>query len=108
VGKVLNMRGRRSVNQTVVALIAPEVEKDELLRRVESHVGLFRAIRRAGPAPRAGSMVTQQLSLTVLWVDCGTNGDDEQIGVVMVDGRVGAVVLVREPEAVTDDEVGLP
>lgn len=82
----------------VVALVAHDGKKQELLDLARSHREILTAFRLVATRS-TGSMISRELGLPVELVDSGPRGGDLQIGSRIVEQRIDAVVFLRDPLA---------
>lgn len=81
---------------TRVALIAHDDEKPamvELVREYESVLSTFDLVATDG----TGKRIAEETDLTVERKESGPIGGDTQIGAEVVEGRIDAVVFLRDP-----------
>ena len=80
----------------VVALIAHDAKKDDMVRLAEEHVTPLGRMRLVGTGT-TGSMLSDRLGLRVDRTASGTEGGDLQIAARIAGGEVDAVVFLRDP-----------
>ncbi len=80
----------------VVALIAHDAKKDELLRLVRAHRSLLAGFRLLA-THTTGGLLAREAELHVERVASGPEGGDLQIGARIVEGGVDAVIFLRDP-----------
>jgi methylglyoxal synthase len=96
VGKVLILERGGKARASTVALVAHDEKKEDLLRLVRIHRDLFRVLRVVATGT-TGTLLAQQLGLAVQLVASGPHGGDLQIGAMIVEGRVDALIFLRDP-----------
>lgn len=79
-----------------IALIAHDRKKDELLGFVRRHVDFFRQHRLVATG-NTGQLLREQLGLEVEAVAHGPDGGDLMIGGRVAEGRIAAVLFLRDP-----------
>jgi methylglyoxal synthase len=79
-----------------LALIAHDGKKDDMLRFADEHLDLLRRLRLVATAT-TGSLLATRLGLEVEAVSSGPQGGDLEIGALIVQGDVQAVVFFRDP-----------
>jgi methylglyoxal synthase len=79
-----------------LALIAHDGKKDDLLRFAKEHLDLLGRLDLIATAT-TGSILASQLDLPVRRVASGPQGGDLEIGAMIVQGSVDAVVFFRDP-----------
>jgi methylglyoxal synthase len=80
----------------VIALVAHDAKKDDLLAFVRRHLEFFRA-RRLVATGSTGRLLADELGLEVERVAHGPHGGDLIIGGRVAQGQVRAVVFLRDP-----------
>ena len=80
----------------MIALIAHDEQKDDLLDFVGSHVDFFRTQDLVATG-NTGTMLAEKLGLTVERVAHGPHGGDLIIGGRVAEGTVTAVLFFRDP-----------
>ena len=80
----------------MLALIAHDGKKDDLLRFAKDHLDLLRRLQLVATAT-TGSLLSAQLGLEIQRVASGPQGGDLEIGAMIVHGDVQAVVFFRDP-----------
>lgn len=83
-------------HRTLIALIAHDAKKDELLRLCRAHRGLLERFRFIA-TEATGKLLAREIDLAVECVSAGPEGGDLQIGARIVEGKVDAVVFLRDP-----------
>jgi methylglyoxal synthase len=86
----------RSAAPAAVALIAHDAKKEDLLRLVRSHRRIFERFRLLATGT-TGNLLMQQVGLPVDLAASGPEGGDLQIGSRIVEGRIDAVIFLRDP-----------
>jgi methylglyoxal synthase len=84
--------GRRAV----LALVAHDEKKDDLLRLVRQYRTTLARLHLLATS-HTGSQLSQELDLPVECMRSGPQGGDMQIGARIVEGSVDAVVFLRDP-----------
>jgi methylglyoxal synthase len=87
---------RADGEQVVLALIAHDAKKDELVRLACARRGLMERVRLIATRT-SGRILSEALGLPVGLVGSGPEGGDLQIGATVVDGAVDAVIFLRDP-----------
>jgi methylglyoxal synthase len=82
--------------ETVLALIAHDAKKDDLLRLVRAHRRTFVSFRLVATGT-TGKLLGDELGLPIERMATGPEGGDLQIGARIVEGRVDAVIFLRDP-----------
>lgn len=80
----------------MIALIAHDQKKAEMLEFVRAHVEFFRQQKLVATG-NTGKMLAEQLGLDIERVTHGPNGGDLIIGGRVVEGRIEAVLFFRDP-----------
>jgi methylglyoxal synthase len=80
----------------MIALIAHDQQKDDLLEFVRQHVEFFREHELVATG-HTGAMLAEQLALEVERVVHGPEGGDLIIGGRVATGQVEAVIFFRDP-----------
>ena len=80
----------------VVALIAHDAKKSELLRLVAANLRLFDGFRLMATRT-TGQLIRSELDLAVELMASGPMGGDLQIGARIVEEKVDAVIFLRDP-----------
>lgn len=80
----------------MIALIAHDRQKDDLLRFVRTHQDLF-AEHQLVATGNTGQMLHDELGLTVERVAHGPEGGDLVIGGRVATGHIDAVIFFRDP-----------
>ena len=80
----------------MIALIAHDAKKSELLEFVRDHLEFFRGEELIATG-NTGRMLLEQLGLQVEQVAHGPHGGDLTIGGRVVEGRINAVLFFRDP-----------
>jgi methylglyoxal synthase len=89
------MRERRPATRTL-GLVAHDERKDDLLLLAREHPWLLRELRLVATGT-TGRMLSAALDLPVGLMASGPEGGDLQIGVLVVQGNLDAIVLLRDP-----------
>ncbi|GDY08432.1 MAG: methylglyoxal synthase [Planctomycetota bacterium] len=80
----------------MIALIAHDQKKAEMLEFVRAHVDFFRQQKLVATG-NTGKLLAEQLGLEIERVTHGPNGGDLIIGGRVAEGRIEAVVFFRDP-----------
>jgi len=97
VGTVRELRIRTDpTDRPLIALIAHDAKKDEMLRLCRSHRGLLERFRFIA-TEATGRLLARELLVEVECVSAGPEGGDIQIGARIVEGEVDAVIFLRDP-----------
>ena len=80
----------------VVALVAHDTKKDDLLRLVEEHLPLFARFHLLATGT-TGTLLAQELGLPIERMAGGPEGGDLQIGARIAQGEVDALIFLRDP-----------
>jgi methylglyoxal synthase len=80
----------------VLALIAHDALKDDLLRLVRAHRSMLSGFRLAATRT-SGRVLAEELGIEVELVGSGPLGGDLQIAARIVDGLIDAVIFLRDP-----------
>jgi methylglyoxal synthase len=79
-----------------LALIAHDRKKDDMLALAGKHLSLLRQCELVATGTTGGRL-SQELDLKVECVLSGPLGGDQQIGAMLVAGRIQALVFLRDP-----------
>ena len=85
-----------SRRQAVLALVAHDEKKDDLLRLARQYRSTLTRLHLLATA-HTGLQLREELGLSVEHVASGPQGGDMQIGARIVEGGVDAVVFLRDP-----------
>ena len=85
-----------SNRRAVLALVAHDGKKDDLLRLAKQHRTTLARLHLLATA-HTGGQLADELGLTVECMRSGPEGGDMQIGARIVEGDVDAVVFLRDP-----------
>jgi methylglyoxal synthase len=97
VGIVRELRIRTDpAERPLIALIAHDAKKDELLRLCRSHRGLLERFRFLA-TEATGLLLEREIQLGCECVAAGPEGGDMQIGARIVEAEVDAVIFLRDP-----------
>ncbi len=80
----------------MIALIAHDQKKSEMLEFVRKHVDFFRQQKLVATG-NTGKLLSEQLGLEIERVTHGPNGGDLIIGGRVAEGRIEAVLFFRDP-----------
>ena len=80
----------------MLALIAHDAQKDDLVQFVKHHIEFFRTQKLVATG-NTGKMLTEQLGLQVERVAHGPFGGDLIIGGRVAEGRIRALLFFRDP-----------
>jgi methylglyoxal synthase len=89
-------QGDVSSEQAVLALVAHDEKKDDLLRLAARHRSTLSNLRLIATG-HTGGQIAETLDLQVERVHSGPEGGDLEIGARIVAGEVDAVVFLRDP-----------
>jgi methylglyoxal synthase len=93
------MRKRNSSSRyrgPVVALVAHDAKKDDLLRLIAANLPLFAWFHLVATGT-TGTMLGTELGLPIERVASGPEGGDLQIGARIAQGEVDALIFLRDP-----------
>jgi methylglyoxal synthase len=82
--------------QVVLGLVAHDAKKDDLLRLARARRSLLAGFRLLATRT-TGRLIGDELDLQVVLVGSGPEGGDLQIGAMIVDGAVDALIFLRDP-----------
>jgi methylglyoxal synthase len=85
-----------SQRPAVLALVAHDEKKDDLSRLARQHRSTLARLHLLATS-HTGQELSRELDLPVECVHSGPEGGDIQIGARIVEGRVDAVVFLRDP-----------
>jgi methylglyoxal synthase len=85
-----------STRSAVVALVAHDGKKDDLLRLARRSRSTLERLRLIATS-HTGSLLADDLDLPIEIMQSGPQGGDVQIGARIVAGEVDAVVFLRDP-----------
>jgi dephospho-CoA kinase len=91
----LSATDRRPI-PSILALIAHDAKKQDLLRLVRSHRRMFEESRLVATGT-TGRLLRDEIQLPIDLASTGPEGGDLQIGARIVEGRVDAVIFLRDP-----------
>ena len=94
IGEIDENRVRRPL--PVVALIAHDARKSDLLRLVAGNLRLFDGFRLLATRT-TGQLIRSELELPVELMASGPMGGDLQIGARIVEERIDALIFLRDP-----------
>jgi methylglyoxal synthase len=80
----------------MIALIAHDAQKDDMLEFVRAHLDFFRT-RTLVATGHTGKMLSDKLGLEVERVAHGPHGGDLIIGGRVAEGKIEAVIFLRDP-----------
>jgi methylglyoxal synthase len=97
-GRIDRDRGRavRPRRRTVLALVAHDAKKQDLLRLVRSHRAYLGGVDLMATGT-TGGLIADELDLPVERMASGPAGGDLQIGARIADGTVDALIFLRDP-----------
>jgi len=96
-GEILDLtQSERRPITTIVALIAHDAKKQDLLRLVRNHRRMFEEFRLIATGT-TGKLLRDELGVRIDLASSGPEGGDLQIGARIVEGRVDAVIFLRDP-----------
>jgi methylglyoxal synthase len=81
---------------TRVALIAHDDEKPEIIDLVQSYEGVLSEFDLVGTGT-TGKRIMEETALTVERKQSGPIGGDTQIGAEVTEGRMDAIIFLRDP-----------
>lgn len=87
---------RRDEHETMVALIAHDRMKDDMVAFAKRHLDFFRQ-QRIVATGNTGKLLTEHLGLQVERVAHGPEGGDLIIGGRVAQGKISAVLFFRDP-----------
>jgi methylglyoxal synthase len=79
-----------------IALIAHDKKKDDMITLAAEYIDLLRACHLTATGTTGGRLANE-LGLTVERKHSGPFGGDLQIGADLVDGKIDAVIFLRDP-----------
>ena len=79
-----------------IALIAHDNKKDDMVSFAAEYVDFLRGCSLTGTGT-TGARLANELGLTVERKLSGPSGGDLQIGAALVEGRIDAVIFLRDP-----------
>ncbi|MFC8824172.1 methylglyoxal synthase [Streptomyces sp. NPDC057137] len=79
-----------------IALIAHDAKKAELVEWIERHQQTLRRYRLVATRG-TGALLAAELSLEVTCVESGPQGGDQQIGAMIVEGKIAMVIFFTDP-----------
>jgi methylglyoxal synthase len=80
----------------MLALVAHDAKKHDLLRLLRTHRELLEGVDLVATGT-TGTLLSTELDLRIQRLASGASGGDLQIGAMVADGRVDAVVFLRDP-----------
>lgn len=80
----------------LLALVAHDGKKDEMVALARAHVGLLRRLRLVATST-TGGLLHDEVGLDVERVASGPMGGDLQIGARIVEETIDAVIFLRDP-----------
>ena len=83
------------MNKIVLALVAHDSKKEDMIRLVKAHkenLAEFELVATRG----TGQVIQARAGLPVTLVQSGPHGGDQQIGALVANGDVGAVIFLRD------------
>jgi methylglyoxal synthase len=87
---------REPGRRVVLALVAHDEKKGDLIRLAREHRSTLSGVHLVATS-HTGTQLAEELGLDVECVRSGPEGGDMQIGARIVEGRVDAVVFLRDP-----------
>ena len=87
---------RRARRRTVLALVAHDAKKQDLVRLVRAHRSYLGGIELMATGT-TGGLIGDELGLAVERMASGPAGGDLQIGARIADGTVHALIFLRDP-----------
>ena len=79
-----------------IALIAHDKKKDDMITLAAEYLGFLQTCTLIATGTTGGRLINE-LGLTVERKQSGPFGGDLQIGSVLVDGKIDAVIFLRDP-----------
>ncbi len=80
----------------VLALVAHDAKKDDIVRLVTAHKEALGEVDLVA-TPTTGQTIRQRVGLPVTLLMSGPMGGDQQIGAMVATGKVNAVIFLRDP-----------
>jgi methylglyoxal synthase len=88
--------GKEIENQTLLALIAHDSKKEEIVQFTIEHRNELAKLRLVA-TKSTGSLVESKTGLKINLMQSGPYGGDQQIGALVASGICGAVIFLRDP-----------
>lgn len=85
-----------AVNKPLVALIAHDKKKENMIDFVKAHKGVFEHCRLLATGT-TGRRIHEATGLEIEYCLSGPLGGDQQIGAQIANGAVSAVIFMRDP-----------
>lgn len=79
-----------------IALIAHDKKKDDMIALAREYAGFLRTCKLCATGTTGGRLIAE-VGLTVERKHSGPLGGDLQIGALLVDGHIDAVIFLRDP-----------
>jgi methylglyoxal synthase len=80
-----------------LAMIAHDLKKDDIVSFAERHVGFLESCDIVATGTTGGRILDACPSLTVARVKSGPLGGDQQIGALIAEGKVDALIFFVDP-----------
>ena len=87
---------RRKLQRLTLALIAHDSKKEDMASLVRAHREELAEIDLVA-TKNTGEMIQSKTGLTVTLLQSGTHGGDQQVGALVSNGDVRAVIFLRDP-----------
>jgi len=84
------------MNKFTLALIAHDAKKEDMVQPVKAHKGELARFRLVATRS-TGQLVMEKANIPVALMQSGTMGGDQQIGAMVADEEVDAVIFLRDP-----------
>jgi methylglyoxal synthase len=94
--KNIKKGGKEIENQTLVALIAHDCKKEEIVQFSTKHSNELANLRLVA-TKSTGSLIESKTGLKINLMQSGPYGGDQQIGALVASGICGAVIFLRDP-----------
>jgi len=79
-----------------LALIAHDSKKDDIVQLLRAHQGSFEKLSLIATRS-TGQIIHERTGLDVTLVQSGPQGGDQQIGALVANGEIDAVLFLRDP-----------
>jgi len=80
----------------VIALVAHDAKKDDIVRLVKAHKEELSEVDLVATRT-TGQTIRERVGLPVTLLNSGPMGGDQQIGAMVATGKVNAVIFLRDP-----------
>ncbi|HAZ31735.1 MAG TPA: methylglyoxal synthase [Dehalococcoidia bacterium] len=84
------------MERLALALIAHDSKKEDMICLVKAHRSELARLDLVATRG-TGQLIQSRVGLPVTLVQSGTHGGDQQIGALVANGEVGAVIFLRDP-----------